>query len=358
MIWAGTLLGALTTGAAMADESMKAVGSEARQTRAESGESGQERSEQARAHFDAGRALVAEGRIAEGCDELEASRALVRGIGTDYNLADCWERMGRLADAHELFLGVAEAAAQSGQAEREEVARGRARALGSKLPRLVVEVAAPLPDLRITRDGTELARSSWGTSVLVDAGPHRIAASAPEHLDWFVELIVPDGMVTVAVTVPELAPSSLQHATWPARRAVEPPAPAPMLQVERPAEQHRRRGLVPGVVLGVVGAAGTAVGSAFLARYLSRNEDAKEICPVGRGCRPEEIDEHGQLVDEARAARNLAWIGYGVGGASLVGLAAVFAAGLPRNRDSRATRRMGLTLVLDDPFGARLGWTF
>src|SRR5262245_40239679 len=52
----------------------------------------QTRVARAEAAFDKGRALLQQGRVAEACLELEESQRLDPGLGTQLNLADCYER--------------------------------------------------------------------------------------------------------------------------------------------------------------------------------------------------------------------------------------------------------------------------
>jgi tetratricopeptide (TPR) repeat protein len=88
----------------------------------------------ARAMFEEGRKLVKAGKYAEACPKFEESLKLDRGVGTQFNLADCWERLGRTASAWALFLDVAAVTKAAGQADRERAARDRAAALEPKLP--------------------------------------------------------------------------------------------------------------------------------------------------------------------------------------------------------------------------------
>jgi len=54
----------------------------------------------AQALFERGRALMAQRRVAQACPLFEESQRLDAGIGTQYNLANCYEAMGRFASAY------------------------------------------------------------------------------------------------------------------------------------------------------------------------------------------------------------------------------------------------------------------
>src|SRR5262245_20973343 len=58
----------------------------------------------ARALFAEGRKLLDEGKFNEACPKFQESLRLKPGIGTRFNLADCWEKSGRTASAWGEFL--------------------------------------------------------------------------------------------------------------------------------------------------------------------------------------------------------------------------------------------------------------
>ena len=139
----------------------------------------------AQALFYEARALMKDGKYAVACSKLEESLRLDYGIGTEFNLADCNEKTGKLATAWSGFLSVASAAKAQNQAQREKVARDRAKALEPRLPKLAIEVPSPAqPGLEVKRDGVVIGSASWGTPVPVDPGSHRVSASAPGKLPW------------------------------------------------------------------------------------------------------------------------------------------------------------------------------
>src|SRR6516164_8031146 len=92
----------------------------------------------ARVLFSDARSLTAQGKYEQACPKFEESQRLDPGIGTLFNLADCWEHIGRTASAWGRFLDVAAQAKMAGQADREKVARERAAMLEPKLSRLTI----------------------------------------------------------------------------------------------------------------------------------------------------------------------------------------------------------------------------
>jgi hypothetical protein len=157
----------------------------------------------AQALFDEARQLMRDGRFAEACPKLEDSDRLAPGIGTEFNLADCYEHTGRLASAWAMFLKVAAATKLKGQTDREQVARDRARALEPRIPRLEIQVPENAAGLQVERDGQPVPESSFGMALPVDPGPHRIEARAPGKTAWSTTVAAEDGQVA-RVTVPRL----------------------------------------------------------------------------------------------------------------------------------------------------------
>lgn len=158
----------------------------------------------ARALFDQGRELAAAGDYAGACAKFEASLALDVGIGTKYNLADCWEHVGRTASAWTLFLEVARDSRAAGQSDREAVARQRAEALAPKLSSVRIEVHSPAAEQQVLLDGSGIERGAWGNELPLDPGEHTLSARAPGREDFTTTLRV-DVASKLRVTVPALA---------------------------------------------------------------------------------------------------------------------------------------------------------
>src|SRR5260370_42415008 len=90
----------------------------------------------AQALFDEGMALIKARDFAKACPKLAESQRLDPGIGTQFHLADCYERQGLVASACAQFLEVASLAMAPGPTDRGQAARKRAQKLRPRFPRL------------------------------------------------------------------------------------------------------------------------------------------------------------------------------------------------------------------------------
>jgi hypothetical protein len=291
----------------------------------------QESSELGRALFKEGRQLAAQGKYVDACPKFEQSRRLSPGIGTEFNLADCWEHLGRTASAWRSFQAVATSAHMAGQTDRESVARERASALEPKLSRLTIEDAAPPDDLRLSRDGEDQPRLLWGQAVPVDPGEHRIEATARGRQSFSARIRVPASPTSVVVHVPPLAIDVSEPAADGAQCRA-PPGGSRNPAAHRAAPTRRdpasRRGVpVFGLVLTGAGVAAVVAGTVLLSDYRAKNERARTICSTGVDCTADEVSQHARLIDEARSVRTWSFLSYGVGGASLIGATLVFLTG-------------------------------
>ena len=76
----------------------------------------------AEALFDEGRRLKGDGKFSEACPKFEESQKMAPGMGTLYNLADCYEHLGKLASAWTFYIEAAGAAQVAGQKDRADFA--------------------------------------------------------------------------------------------------------------------------------------------------------------------------------------------------------------------------------------------
>jgi hypothetical protein len=267
----------------------------------------------AQALFDEAVRLFEARDYAAACPKLEASLALVQGLGTRGKLAECYERSGRLASAWAAYREVAALAQRAGDARRARVAEKRARALEPRLPRLIVRVDEIVPGLAVTRDGTAVDARTFGTPIAVDPGPHEIEARAPGHEPWRHTESITEG-ASATVRVPRLvAMPSAPDPTPPA--LAEPSAPAPPAASSgRHAGRTQRTVGLAVVGTGVIGlAAGGYLG--IRARSLRDRAYSEGHCNADDMCNLEGYE----LIEQARTNARRATVLVGVGAVAVIG---------------------------------------
>lgn len=273
--------------------------------------------------YDEGKKLVAAGKFGDACPKLEESQRLDPTPVTEFYLADCYERAGRTASAWTTFLDLAATEHKNGgpkAAERERVARDRAKALEPKLSQLVVDVPAAVrvAGLVVKRDGAVVREGQWGAQVAVDPGKHTIEASAPGKKPWSATQDVQGAGTTTTVHVEALADAP-----------VETPPPPPGGGGAGGGGGGGGGGETPsgssplktvGLVVGGVGVAGLVVGGVFGAMALSKNSDANNGHCGGSLGGPNQCDQTGvSLRSDAVNFGNISTISLIAGGVLAAG---------------------------------------
>lgn len=302
----------------------------------------------ATALFYEARSLMRKGNYAAACPKLEESLRLDYGIGTQFNLADCNEHIGKIATAWSGFLEVAAAAKAANQMQRERVARDRAKALEPRLPKLSIDVPAPPPAAEVKRDGVVVGSAAWGTPVPVDPGIHKVVVTAPGKERWETAVSASEGS-TSRVTVPRDLPDAAVAIVAPpvqtttTTASVVEPVPSVPTDFPEPVVEDGSTQRTIGWVVGAVGLAGLGIGAGFGIDSLSKREDAKQHCN-GDVCDATGVD----LRDGAIRSGNVATIATIAGGAALIGgivLVATAPSGAERHTASAAKARPKLEAV-------------
>jgi hypothetical protein len=213
-------------------------------------------SDRAEKLFTEATALVGKGSYAEACEKFAESQRLDPGIGTLYNLAVCYEHIGRLAASFQAFREVQELAHAAGKEGRANSAREHAEALHPRLSRIALTVRDR--DATIKVDGVEIARDAWGF-IPVDAGQHRVEASAPGKKAWSSTVTIDmTEDQELAVTVPPLEVSK-----------------ARVITVTRESSSPRR---TAGYIVGGVGIAGVVAATVTGIMILGDRATARQEC--------------------------------------------------------------------------------
>jgi hypothetical protein len=199
--------------------------------------------------FRQGRRLMNEKRFQEACPKFEESQRLDPAPGTQLNLADCYEKVGRTASAWETFRAAEAAATATGQNDFALEAKKRAEALEPRLCKLAITAAEPGDGLEVRLDGkvvTELV----GSSAPIDPGAHALEVVAPGKQRWSQQVRVDRPGTTVSVAIPALAPEI----------APTPQAPPPPATRDQTSPGHRMTPLAWGLAIGAGAALAVGVG--------------------------------------------------------------------------------------------------
>jgi len=223
-----------------------------------------EKAAAAQALFDDAMRLLKENHAAEACPKLEEAQRLDAGMATQFRLAECYEKVGKLASAWASFVAVADSASVAKLPDREAAARKRADALAPRIPRLVITVPAPVAavdGIDVQRDGVSVGRPLWGVPVPIDPGEHVVIVKAPGKKVQEVRLTAVESAGLLTTTVQPLLDLP------PVVVGAQPPLPLP----------RRARSAVPAIVLGSVAGVGVVAGAALFAVHAVMSSDAEAL---------------------------------------------------------------------------------
>lgn len=288
----------------------------------------------AEALFNEGVSLVAAGNYAEGCRKFEGSQALEVTLGTVLRLADCYERLGKVASAWATFKHAQGMARVQNQAEREELARERVEALAPKLSylRLTLE-GEPPAGLVVERNGRTVPLPSLGVAIPVDPGEQHVTVSAPDHQTWQRSIMVAAGPGKAELKIP-----ALEERRTPANESTRTSS----IRGPRPVVSSTQR--TTGIAIGAVGTASLVAGSVLgvLAKVDGDRSKKGEFCPTdgGNGCTPAGVD----LRDRARGFGTASTITF-VAGAALLATGIVIFSTAPVTAEQPAQAKLELRAV-------------
>jgi hypothetical protein len=224
--------------------------------------------------FRAARALADQGDYESACPKFAASQKLDPAPGTVLNLADCEEKLGKIASAWQHYRQAADALPPTD--ERVAFARQRALTLEPALPRLTIERSPGAPaDTKIFRDGVELPADSMGQALPIDPGEHVIVASSAGRRERSVHVTVARGEAKSI----QIAPGESTPTTGP----TEPASTAAIQPRDQPAASASPWRTV-GWVSGAVGAVGVGAAVVTGLMVLGKKQTVDDACPTKTTC--------------------------------------------------------------------------
>ena len=272
--------------------------------------------------FQDARKLMDAKRYGEACPKFLASQKADPAIGTLLNLADCYEKNNQLASAWAKFHEAIALAQRTGKSAREQTAKERADKLEPRLIKLTILARASGLDVKL--DGTSLDPAALGSPIPVDAGKHRIEATAAGKKPFTKDIDVNDKAKNPSVDIPPLEDEP--------KAVVEPP-PGPITEPPREESKAWSTQKTLGAVAAGAGVVGLGVGAFFGIRTSSKWNDAKAHCSGT----PLDCDQTGvDLGTQAKNSGTIATIALVAGGVFFAGGAILFFTA-PKEKEKRAS---------------------
>lgn len=153
------------------------------------------------------------------------SNDLQSSPNTRLYLARCHHALGRIGKAFILYRQAALEAQDRMAASGDQrflgtmaTARKEAAAIESRVPHVVLAVPADLPEQFVVKlDGAEIPRSTWGTSIEVDPGPHQLVAAGPRFARIERKIVLREGELQRIELRPQHKPTATLEFRFPLR---------------------------------------------------------------------------------------------------------------------------------------------
>lgn len=304
----------------------------------------------ARAAAEAGADAYDAGRYADAADLFERAERLLHAPPHLLYAARAHAKLGHLVEARELYLALTRESlpANAPRPFREAQQQGE-KELAAIEPRLayasvVVQGGAGARNVRVTRNGEPLPGELLGLPAPINPGEYSFQAFADGMESTLTNITFREGVrETIVLTLRDLPEAKTKPA------AVDASNAAGSTYAVTPSDASPGRPLLIGSIVGFgVAAAGGAIGTVFLLKGISKQDEAdaafRRDCPGG-SCSPEIYKkEAGPLDDDAAAKKNIALASYITGGVGLItGVTLLI---LDQNRQSSGIGKTTVTPVV------------
>lgn len=302
----------------------------------------------AEALFREGKRLMDEGHYDEACPMLAESQRIDPGGGNMLNLALCHEKQGKSASAWGEFKEALSTARADHRNDRIDFAQEHIAQLEPQLSYLQVSIPSPVAGLTVEIDGATLGSASWGVSLPIDPGEHRVTAQAQGFKGWESMLTVAPVADRAQIIVPALEAVPV---------AAPPTAPFAAPRPDRKSEPHpRQEGAntqrIAGFAIGAIGIAGMIVGGGFGVNAIVKDNDADELCDETTCPDADSLSNSNAARKSATAANILL-----ASGAGLVAAGLIVVLTAPGEPEEQETARGLVSLGPDGAFaGMEVAW--
>lgn len=258
--------------------------------------------------FKKGKQLAGEKRYAEACPAFEQSMKLDPAIGTQLNIAKCYEDWGRIGKALVAYR-VAEKMAKDAKDDREPKIRKLIEALEPEVPRLTIKLPkGAVPDGVVVMLDSE-PMTTFGEQLIIDPGPHMI------------EYTVDGGPKKQKIVPVERSGDSEVTLDVAKDRVVKKQPDAGETSPEAPTASGRNQ-RIGGIALGGAGVIAIGVSTALTLSAKGKYDDALEMhCMNDKSmCNAMGLE----LTRDARSTANTATVIFLVGAAAVGGGVALY----------------------------------
>ena len=266
------------------------------------------------AAFAEAKQLVAKGELAQACPKFELSYREDPQLGSLLNLADCHEKIGKLATARAEFRSAVEIARQHKDA-RGTFAASRAAALDARVSTVVVRKRPEAGAITVQLDGRDVT-AMIDSELPIDNGHHDLVTTVTGVGTWKRALDIGTDASRLELVVPESRPPDVPVAVDVPVATMPVVATAPVV-VAAPAPRTR-----PYVLAGSLAAGGViAIGVGLYFGHVASADWDDSKCKTG--CSP--TGKHD--VDSAYTAATTSDVLVGVGVAAIAAAAIVWFTG-------------------------------
>lgn len=257
----------------------------------------------AEALFREARDAVKRGDHAAACPKFAESHRLDPAPGTLFNLADCEERVGKIASAWQHYKRVHGELPKSD--DRAVAAAERAAKLEKRLPRLTVRLSKAPSGTTVLRDGVELGAPSLGLAIPTDPGTHTVVVRLPSGKESVTRVKLAEGQSETLDVAPPAAGDDAGDGHRPTAPASASTAAPPAATGARGATNTPTAGYV---AVGVGGAA-LVVGAVTGLMVFSKKSTFADECDANKVCSQKGLD----AADAGRRLGTISTISFAVG---------------------------------------------
>jgi len=233
----------------------------------------------AEALFQEGRRLLKSGQYEEACPMLQRSFDLHEGVATEFNLAECEEKLQHFSSAYRHYDHVRVVSATKNDTARAEVAGTRAEIAKARAASVTVTLRRPAPNEELRVDGELVVVNGAGkATLLLDPGEHDLEARADKYLQFVQKFSLTSG-AKATMDVPPLRPAGAPTSTLPKPPPADTPRTPPPPAVVSPTNSGSSGNRVAGYVLLGTGTVMAGGGAYLLLDANATKRYLDERCP-------------------------------------------------------------------------------